>query len=308
MKAQEGFEMKRSITTLLLFTVAVFMAFAGAQAQENRLKPFVLASQGSGDLDDKVSSVRDTLKGKDFEIVGEYKPYQGAHVFVVTNDALKRAAAKSEKGAFGAVQRVAVTRADGEVQAAYTNPTYMANAYRMQGDLSDVAKQFESALGKVKEFGSEKGLAADKLRKYHYMFGMPYFTDLDELASYSSFDEAVKSVEAGLEAGKGGATKVYRVNIPGKQEALFGVKMTEGCSGDQFIMDKIDFGQMKHTPHLPYEILISGNKVYAQNARFRIAMNFPDLSMMGEHSFMKIMCAPDAIKRALTLAAGGKPE
>jgi hypothetical protein len=30
--------------------------------------------------------------------------------------------------------------------------------------------------------------------------------------------------------------------------------------------------------------------------------------MTGDHSFFKIMCAPDAIKKALTLAAGGQAE
>ena len=55
----------------------------------------------------------------------------------------------------------------------------------------------------------------------------------------------------------------------------------------------------KSTAHLPYEVLVSGNKVYALYARFRIAINFPDLSMMGANSFMNIMDAPEAIRKAL---------
>lgn len=51
-------------------------------------------------------------------------------------------------------------------------------------------------------------------------------------------------------------------------------------------------------------MLVSGNKMYALYARFRIAVNFPDLKMMGANSFFKIMCAPDAIEGALMLAAG----
>jgi len=46
-------------------------------------------------------------------------------------------------------------------------------------------------------------------------------------------------------------------------------------------------------------VLVSGNKVYALYARFRIALNFPDLSMMGKHSFMNIMKTPDAIRDVL---------
>jgi len=65
-------------------------------------------------------------------------------------------------------------------------------------------------------------------------------------------------------------------------------------------MDYIDFADVKSTAHLPYEVLVSGNRVYHLFARFRIAISFPDLSMMGSNSFMSIMSAPGAIKDALT--------
>ncbi|MCX7180640.1 MAG: hypothetical protein NTX56_18380, partial [Proteobacteria bacterium] len=58
--------------------------------------------------------------------------------------------------------------------------------------------------------------------------------------------------------------------------------------------------------HLPYELLVSGNKVLALYARFRIALDFPDLKMAGQNSFMKIMESPEAIRKALVSAAGEK--
>ena len=88
-----------------------------------------------------------------------------------------------------------------------------------------------------------------------------------------------------------------------EKETVFGVAMKG--SGDnkymdeRFIMSEIDFRDLKSTAHLPYEVLVSDNKVYAQYARFRIAINFPDLSMMGDNSFMKIMETPDAIRDVL---------
>jgi hypothetical protein len=78
------------------------------------------------------------------------------------------------------------------------------------------------------------------------------------------------------------------------------------CSGDNYIMEKIDFKKLKSTGHLPYEIVISKGTVYALPAEFRIAISFPDLSMMGDNSFMSIMCAPLAIQEALTTAVGGE--
>jgi hypothetical protein len=109
-----------------------------------------------------------------------------------------------------------------------------------------------------------------------------------------------------LAAKKGGVSKVYRIDVPGKDESVFGVSLTKNCSGDKFVMGHIDFKPVRSTAHLPYEMLVSGKKVYALYARFRIAINFPDLKMMGDNSFFKIMCAPDEIEEALTLAAGSK--
>lgn len=289
----------------VLYLVLGLFTLAGLEAQtEEALDPFILAWQGQATVSDKVDEVKSKLKKQNLEIVGEYSPYEDAQVIVVTSDALKQAAAKSEKGGFGAVQRVSVTKADSEVQVAYTNPIYMANAYRMEDDLSGVATKLEAALGKTEPFGSGKGLTAEDLRDYHYMFGMPYFDDLDKLATYDSHEQAVQAVEKALSAGKGGTSKVYQVALPNGEETLFGVKLTRGCGGDKHIMDKIDFASPKHTAHLPYEILVSGKDIYALNAKFRIAINFPDLGMMGDHSFASIMCAPGEIKEALTLSAG----
>jgi hypothetical protein len=73
---------------------------------------------------------------------------------------------------------------------------------------------------------------------------------------------------------------------------------------DKFIMSEIDFRDIKSTAHLPYEVLVSGNKIYALYARFRIAIDFPDLAMMGSNSFMNIMKSPEAIRKALQQAVG----
>jgi len=180
----------------------------------------------------------------------------------------------------------------------------MANVYRMNGDLSGVAAKLASTLGKIEEFGSEKGLTASQARKYHYMFGMEYFDEPSVLAEYPSYEEAVRSVDAKLSVNKNGVTKVYRVDIPGKKESVFGVALkaqtvADDYMDDRFIMSEIDFHVIRSTAHLPYEVLVSGNKVYALYARFRIAINFPDLSMMGSHSFMNIMKTPNAIRDVL---------
>jgi hydrogenase maturation factor HypE len=52
-------------------------------------------------------------------------------------------------------------------------------------------------------------------------------------------------------------------------------------------------------------MVVRDGEVKALAPRFRIAVDFPDQKMMGEHSFMSIMESPQAIEKALTLAAGG---
>jgi hypothetical protein len=293
-----------------IFAVLMLLILQGASAAQE-LKTYILAEKKIGDVAAISQETRQKLEAAGFEVVGSYSPYADTTILVVTNDELKNNAAASEFGAFGAAQRVTVTKVNEEVQVAFTNPSYMANAYRMQGDLQKTASQLKQALGDQGEYGPDKGLTAEKLRGYHYKWLMPYFDDRLELASYDSHETAIQKVEAALQNGnKGGVKKVYRIDIPGKQESVIGVAM-EGpenvdCSGDKYIMDKIDFKAIKSSGHLPYEMVITSNKVYALPAEFRIAISFPDLSMMGSNSFASIMCAPKAIKSALTFGAGGK--
>lgn len=310
----------KGIFLAVLFLVGINAAFAD---EDQLYKPFVLASRGAGSLTAKTDAAKAALTENGFTIVGTYAPYPSAMILIVTSDEMKKNAAESENGGFGAAQRVAITKVKNEIQVSYTNPVYMASAYRMKGDLHEVYAKLEKALGKVEEYGG-KGATAAKMRKYHYMFGMEYFTEPSILAEYNSHEEAIAAVEAGLAAKAEGISKVYRIDIPGKQESVFGVAMagkpgttkvsvestpgldeqfgtlmTGAPESDQYIMSVIDFNNIKSTAHLPYEVLVTGKNVIAQYARFRIAMNFPTLKMMGSNSFMNIMECPEAIRIAL---------
>lgn len=286
---------------VLLSAVLLFGA-TNALAADVILKPFVLASKGAGTVVEKVAQTKAALTAAGFTVVGDYSPYPETEILIVTSDALKKNAEASEHGGYGAVQRVSVTKAGNDVQVSYTNPIYMANVYRMESDLSGVATGLAGALGKAEEFGA-KGMTAKQARKYHYMLGMEYFDEPSKLAEYGSYAEAVAAVDAKLAKNGNGVSKVYRVDIPGKKESVFGVALKgSGASkamDDKFIMGEIDFRDLKSSAHLPYEFLVSDNKVYALYARFRIAISFPDLSMMGKNSFMNIMDSPEAIRLAL---------
>ncbi|HED18450.1 MAG TPA: hypothetical protein ENI74_02985 [Gammaproteobacteria bacterium] len=307
--------MKRVIAAFMLLGVMA-LPYSGNVLAAEKFKPFVLASQGTGDFDTRVQETRDALIAAGFEILGEYSPYSDtfvdkAHVIIITNDELKKAAGMSEHGGFAAPWRVGITQSGDEIQVMYPNPIYLANGYRLKTDLAGVTDALKQAIGAQETFGSKKGLTAHKLRKYHYTFGMEYFDDVYELAEYGSHKEAVDVLEKNLAAGVGGMTKIYRLDL-GNDVTIFGV---QGKFGDQnsdehmddtWMMKNLDFEELRKTAYLPVEIMVDGNEIIALHLRFRMALHFPDLKMMGKNSFMNLMPSPKAEGLAMEAVAGGK--
>lgn len=285
--------------------VALLLAAGSAGAADSKLKPFVLASRGPGDPAQVAAETKAKLASAGFEIVGSYAPFRGAIVLAVTSADLQAAAAQQRFGGYAAVQRVTVTKVDDEVQVAFTNPVYMAAAYRMKADLAPVASKLGAALGHVEEYGPKDGKSPKELRNYHYMVSMPYFDEPWTLAKFPSQAEAIAAVEGGLQAKKGRTKKVYRVDVS-PDETVFGVALAEGCGADWNVMKEIDVKPVRSTGHLPYEVLVSKGEVFALHAKFRIAVNFTDLSMTGDHSFMRIRCAPDSIEGTLKKVVGAE--
>jgi hypothetical protein len=299
--------------TFIFLTGLVVIFTARAGAADTRLKPYVLGNAPAGSMEQVVSGVKAALKAQGFEEAGSYSPYAGATVIVVTSPELKAAAARARHGGFGAGQRVAVTEVKGKLQVSYANPAYIGAAYGL-GSLETVSDRLKAALGAVQTFGSAEGLSAADLAPgtYHYMVGMPYFHQVDELASHENYQAALAAVEKGLMAGKGGTRKVYRIDLPGKEVSVFGVAVATGDGldkgdkdTDKEIMDIIDWQDPRSTAYLPHELLVQGGKVVSLRGRFRIAVHFPDTQMAGAHGFTKIMGSPGGIKTALKAVAEG---
>lgn len=293
----------RIIHLAALLLLLVFSSFSLMAQEADRLRPFVLAETAQAPLEGKLKTVKAALEKAGFSIAGEYVPYTGAHVLIITDESLRQQAAASSMGGYGAALRVSLTEQGGAVQVSYTDPQWMGNVYRMTGDFTSLAGRLKTVLGREATFGSSGGRTVENLREYHYMMFMPYFDDQVELASYDTHQAALDAVEAGLAAGKGGVTRISRVDVIGKEESLFNVAVKEGAGADAPVMQVIDQAEMRHTAHLPYDLLVSGNKVYMLHGKFRIAQSFPDLTMT---TFMKISDAPDAIEQSLKMAAGGK--
>lgn len=299
--------MKLSQWSLVLLLSAVGAGIAQAEA----LKPFVLAESVAGDASAIVAKTRAKLQANGFQIVGAYRPYPEATVICATNAELREVAARKREsnGGFGVAQRISVTTVGDKVEVAYANPRYVGVAYGL-GKLPRTTAALKAALGAQFEFGAD-GIEEAKLKpgEYRYSFGMPYFYHTDLFATYPNYQQAVAAVEKGLAQKRGGTVKVYRVDLP-DEVSVFGVGIVTGDgvdSGakdtDTEIMRIIDAKNPRSTAYLPYELMVKNGQVIALRARYRIAVNFPDLKMIGKNSFGKIMSAPNGILTALTAVA-----
>lgn len=289
----------------------LFINSANALEKTVLLKPFTLAQiVKNQSLSEVALSIRQKLLSADFQIVGTYEPFATTKIFIVTSKKLLQAAAQTEFGGFGATIRISVTNKDNEIQVVHNNPTYMSIAYNMKGYLNPTRQKLAKTLGYVKDFGGE-GIPSNKLGDYNYAFGLEGFNGFMDLAENKSYKDAIKFVEAGFAKNIKGMKKVYRVDIPGKKQSVFGISLMndvkdEKFLNDEYVMQVIDDNDIRRSAHLPYELMVTDKRVIIMHPHFRLAINFPDLHMFGKHSFGKLMNLPYVYEEFFIQLAGGQ--
>lgn len=291
-----------------MVAIVLVIGLTTAAGQEGNLQPYLLHQVTTGNLTQTADQVAASLEAAGLQVLGRYQPAGDSLrlVLAITGDDLLAAVADGKPSAgFAAALRVAITRQDGQLVVSSQNPHYWANAY-FQSDYPAVAGRIDAFTellvktlsgdqsGGGSAFGSDQDLDADDLRRYHYMFGMPYFEDLVELATFPSFDEAVATIEANL-ASSQVAHQVFQVQVPGKAIRLYGIALG-GERGEGRFLPIIDIADQKHTAFLPYGLLVMDGEVVMLHGRFRIALSYPDLTMA---TFTKIMATPGDIKKMM---------
>lgn len=285
-----------SITLLLVLSFSL---------HSKDLKPYILGAESSMDMNKTVAKLKTNLKNNNFKVIGEYTPAndKNRRVIVATSNNLLLAIKKfGGLRGFAAGIRLAITKEKSKVLVSYINPYYWGNAYfqsdykKVAGTYKNIASRLKKSMNglgtlKNKPFGSEDGVEPDDLQDYHYMITMPYFEDVIELKTFSSYNDAVKTIEKNLKKNSK-AEKVYRIDIPGKSLTIYGVGIS-GPDGEAHFLPKIDINSPKHTAFLPYELLVKGKDVVMLHGKYRIAISFPDLSM---GQFMKIFSTPGDIE------------
>ena len=298
------------ISSILLISLFLFINSAYADQKSVILKPFTLAKiYKKSKIIQVASKVENQLIKAGYRIVGTYEPYESTKIYIVTNAALLKAAAKTEFGGFGAGIRVSITQVKNDVQVVHNNPTYMAVAYNMKSYLSATRKKLAKTLGYVKDFGG-KGVPLKELDQYHYGFGLEKFNGFMDLAEHKSHKAALQFVENGFKRKLKDMEKVYRIDIPGKKQSIFGISLKNKLEdqkflNDRYVMNIIDDKELRRSAHLPYELMVTGKRVIVMHPHFRLAVNFPDLRMFGAHSFGKLMDLPYVYEEFFIQLAGG---
>ncbi|MCF8379203.1 MAG: hypothetical protein K9H49_06475 [Bacteroidales bacterium] len=287
---------------LLSVFIISLMVSAGIFA----IPPFYSLGSKSGDILELAESVNSKLATEGFDILGEYHPGndKSLYVIVFSSKALISSASRvKDRGLLGGVLRVGLVSSGNQVKLSMLNPDYMFNAYfrtamsdaSLSSALNEVSKQAKDALktlnGTLSGFGGD--VSEKELQKYHYMMGMPYFTDPVKLAEFSSFEEGVKIISANLKAGKGSTVKVYENIITGKKVAVFGVGLLDTGTGEANFLSIIG---TDHVAAMPYEIILMDNEASMLHGRFRFALYWPELTM---GTFTKIMSTPGDVEESL---------
>ncbi|WP_296540656.1 hypothetical protein [Rhodoferax sp.] len=274
------------------------------------LSPYTHASKlPAAELSAQLSQVEKKLQAEGFSVLGQHLPegVAGRASLVISDPAMLASirAGGPSSDIVAAGIRVGIS-SDGSVS--YMNPDYWYRAYLRgnfagaQEAVKSVQQRLVKALGEGTGFGGD--VPQEKLTGYRYMFGMERFDSANsELASYASFEEALKAVQGNLAKGLGDTRRVYEVVMPEQKMAVFGVAMNSASDGEGWWVNKIgtDFPAA-----LPYELFIVDNKVYALYARYRIALAWPALGM---GQFMTIINAPEAIRATMVrLATPSTPQ
>ncbi len=268
------------------------------------LSPFISCGTVSGDIKTIKESVKTKLKAKGFTITGGYYVENKGNFFVITftNKELQATCLKiKDRGILAANLRIGLTKKGDNVEVTALNPKYLFVGYlgsnydTYKAALTKIDNSVKSVLKQINPkytyFGGKVELS--KLKKYHYMFGMPYFSDPVELKEFASFEKAVETIKNNLTAKKGNTRMVYKLVYKTSKVAVFGVALHDKTTGEAKFLPIIGERQLAA---MPYEIVVIGKTATILHGRYRFALYWPELTM-GE--FQKIMSTPGDVEDTL---------
>lgn len=229
--------------------------------------PHTTAAQVKADLENagfEILSVHDVDKKWDLTSI------------VFTCPTLKKMGHAKSRG-FMSVLKVLVD--DVNKQISISNPLYFAKAY-LEGDFDKTAAT--KVLDKLNQTfeglkNSKDGMEYDDLDSYHFSVGMPYYEDMESVASGKNATL--------IEKAKASGSLLFELPLD-NGATLLGVKLEKRTTK---FAKKIG---AQNAAVIPYTVLIENGEAKVLAPKYNLALHYPLLSMTG---FMTIATVPGAI-------------
>ena len=230
------------------------------------------------------NSAKEKLTHAGFDVLAEYKSVKDGVTLVFTDEALKKEASKPKR-AHAAILRLFVDKK--EKMISITNPIYFGKAF-MQDEYN--AKVYEKELATLQATftnlkGSVDKLDEDDISGYHFMMGMPYYEDANELG-----EGATAELLAKVQNYKKGKNVLFTLKLS-NESYLIGYDLAKRTK--KFVKK---IGRANGAV-LPYCISIEDGKATALEAKYYLAISYPLLSM---GQFTTIATVPGAIEKDLS--------
>ena len=230
-----------------------------------------------------IDTVAERLQTAGFEIVATYPATNESTTIVITNDELKTAADKPDRG-FAAILRVLVDNHNHRI--AVTNPVYFGKAF-LQNEYDHtlgtrLTKSLKEALGEMTP--STDVYPYDELAEFRFMIGMPTYN-----STYLLGEGENASLLAKLQDYNNGEDVVFTLPL-GDGRTLVGFKLSKRTRS---FVNKIG---SQNAELLPYTILVEDGKATALKVEYYVAISYPLLSMS---QFMTIATLPGAVEKEL---------
>ena len=226
-----------------------------------------------------LSKLKTKLEKNGFTILSEEEVLKGHTVLTITNPQLQAT------NTFMAALNVHLNGTD---EIRIQNPSYLGAAYLGEkyktGQFVETLKAIESTLGGLYEVNDNYD--TDDLGEYHFMMGMPYFSDMMDVAEG-------EGLEAHITSNKVSKYVAYTLKLP-NGALLVGHKLR---SRTNKFLNKI--AAERNANLLPYQSLVKDAKAVMLDPKYYLALSLPLLSMS---DFMKIASIPDAIVKEIKRA------
>jgi len=226
-----------------------------------------------------IEEVKLKLEINGFDILAIDEIFENEMVISFTNDELLNT------NSFLSVLHMSVNE---KSEIRVQNPSYFAAAFLQDkffyGQFKKTLKALESTLGEM--YKVKDTLALSDLPKYHFMLGMPHFTDMIVVAHGNNILERFS---------ENNQTKhiSYVLKLP-NGSTLVGHKLAY-TTYDYLKKIKAD----NNAQIFPYKVLIQNKKAVMLSPKYYLALSLPLLSMT---DFLKIASAPEQIEKEIKRA------